>query len=162
MANYLQSFFNRDNGEPSGSLFREFERVFDDFSRRSRAALPAWAPGALAPRVDVSEGEDVTEVFAELPGVNEDDIDISVAGGVLTIKGEKKIERDEKGKDWHVVERGYGAFTRSIPLGFEPDPKKVEASFDKGVLSIRLPKPPEAAKKTQKIKINRKGGAAAA
>jgi HSP20 family protein len=76
---------------------------------------------------------------------------------VLTVRGEKKTERDEQDKDknWHVVERSYGSFSREIPLPFDPDPAKVEARFDNGVLRIHLPKPLEIASKQQKIEIKK-------
>ncbi len=113
--------------------------------------------GALAPKVDVSETKDAVEVTAELPGVDEKDIDVTVADGVLTLRGEKKSERKEedKAKNWHLVERSYGSFLRSIPLGFDPDSNKVEAKFDTGVLRVRLPKPAEALKKEKKIEIRK-------
>jgi HSP20 family protein len=96
-------------------------------------------------------------VTAELPGVDEKDLDVTLANEVLTIRGEKRTERDEEDKDknWHVVERSFGSFTRAIPLPFDPDATKVEARFDKGVLRIRLPKPGEVAKKQQKIEIKK-------
>ena len=85
------------------------------------------------------------------------DLDVTLANGMLTVRGEKKTERDEQDKDknWHVVERSYGSFSRAIPLPFDPDPAKVEAKFDKGVLHIHLPKPAEVAKKQQKIEIKK-------
>src|SRR5262249_4584140 len=101
--------------------------------------------------------KDAIEVTAELPGVDEKDLDVTLADGVLTVRGEKKTARDEQDKDknWHVVERSYGSFSRAIPLPFDPDPAKVEAKFDKGVLHIHLPKPAEVAKKQQKIEIKK-------
>ena len=148
---YLPSVFGRDGGS-LGSLFHEIERTFEDFSRRMPfAGVPDG--GALAPKIDVSEGRDGIEVTAELPGVEEKDVEVMLSGGTLTVRGEKKVERDEKDKNWHVIERSYGAFSRSIPLPYEPDPSKVEAKFDKGVLRIRLPKPAEIAKKERKIEI---------
>jgi len=97
------------------------------------------------------------KVTAELPGVDEKHLDVTLADGVLTVRGEKKTARDEQDKDknWHVVERSYGSFSRAIPLPFDPDPAKVEAKFDKGVLHIHLPKPAEVAKKQQKIEIKK-------
>jgi HSP20 family protein len=96
-------------------------------------------------------------VTAELPGVDEKDVDVTLEQDVLTIRGEKKTARDEQNKDknWHVVERSYGSFSRAIPLPFDPDPAKVEAKFDKGVLHIHLPKPAEVAKKQQKIEVKK-------
>jgi len=155
---YLPSLFGR-NGD-IGSLFREVEKTFEDFSRRTPFAGFAGLgeAGATAPKTDVAEGKDGIEVTVELPGVDEKDIDVTLADGVLTIRGEKKSERDEhdKDKNWHVIERSYGSFSRSIRLPYDPDQSKVEAKFDKGVLHVRLPKPAEVAKKEKKIEI-RKG-----
>jgi HSP20 family protein len=94
---------------------------------------------------------------AELPGVDERDVDVTLADRMLTIRGEKKVERDKKDKDknWHVTERSYGSFSRTISLPYDPDPAKVEAKFDKGVLPIHLPTPAELAKKQQKIEIKK-------
>jgi HSP20 family protein len=111
----------------------------------------------MAPRIDVSETKDALEVTAELPGIDEKDVEVTLSEGMLTIRGEKKTERDEQdaSKNWHVTERSYGAFSRSIALPFEPDAEKVEAKFEKGVLRVKLPKPPEVAKKQQKIEIQK-------
>jgi HSP20 family protein len=150
--------FTRSN-EGLGSLFREIEKTFDDFSRRSPlAGLAGFGSGATAPKIDVAEGKDAIEVTAELPGVDEKDIDLTLSDGALIIRGEKKSERDETDKDrnWHVIERSYGSFSRTVPLPYEPDASKVEAKFEKGVLRVRLPKPAEIAKKEKKIEI-RKG-----
>jgi HSP20 family protein len=153
---HLPSIFTRRN-DGLGSLLREIERTFDDFSRRGPlAGFPGFGgDGAMMPKVDVSEGKDAIEVTAELPGCSEKDIDVTLNEGVLTIRGEKKTERDEtdKEKNWHMVERSFGSFSRSIPLPFTPDSAKVEAKFDKGVLRVRLPKPAEVTKKEKKIEI---------
>lgn len=153
---YLPPMFTRGS-EGLGSLFREIEKTFDDFSRRSPLA-GYFGDGATLPKIDVSEGKDGIEVTAELPGVDEKDLDLTLSNDVLTIRGEKKSERDEadKEKSWHVVERRYGSFTRTVTLPYQPDSDKVEAKFEKGVLRIRLPKPAEIAKKEKKIAI---GGA---
>jgi HSP20 family protein len=148
-----RSYLPSSYGESIGSLFREVEKTFEDFARRT--PFRGFTEAALAPKIDVVEGKDAIDVTAELPGVDEKDIDVSLADGVLTIRGEKKSERDEqdKEKNWHVIERSYGSFTRAIPLPFDPDMKKVDAKFDKGVLRVHLPKPPEVAKKEKKIEI---------
>jgi HSP20 family protein len=155
---HLPSIFTRRN-DGLGSLFREIEKTFEDFSRRSPlAGFPGFGgDGGVMLKIDVAEGKDAVEVTAELPGCNEEDIDVTLEEGVLTIRGEKKTERDEtdKDKNWQVVERSYGSFSRSIPLPFTPDPAKVEARFDKGVLRVKLPKPAELAKKEKKIEIRR-------
>jgi HSP20 family protein len=155
---YLPSLFGRE-GETLGSLFRDVEKAFEDFSRRSPFSAPTsfGSDVVMAPRIDVAETKDAIEVTAELPGVEEKDVDLTLADGVLTIRGEKKTERNESdpAKNWHVVERSYGSFSRSIALPFDPDPAKTEAKFEKGVLRVRLAKPPEAAKKQQKIEIKK-------
>jgi HSP20 family protein len=151
---YLPSFFGRGD-DPFGSLFREVQKTFEDFSQRTPFAQ--FRSDTLSPNIDVAESKDAIEVTAELPGVDEKDLDVTLANEVLTIRGEKRTERDEEDKDknWHVVERSFGSFTRAIPLPFDPDATKVEAKFDKGVLRIRLPKPGEVAKKQQKIEIKK-------
>ena len=151
---YLPSLFGRDD-DPFGSLFREVQKTFEDFSRRS--PLAGFGPDTLAPKIDVAEGKDAIDLTAELPGVDEKDVEVTLVEGALTIRGEKKTERDEKDKDknWHVMERSYGSFSRTISLPFDTDPAKVEAKFDKGVLRIHLPKPVEVAKKQQKIEIKK-------
>ncbi len=149
---FLPSVFGRES-EGLGSLFREIEKTFEDFSRRT--PLASFTAAGLAPKIDVSESKDGIDVTAELPGVEEKDIDITLSNDVLTIRGEKKVERDQKEKNWHVVERSYGSFSRSIALPFEADMTKVEAKFDKGVLKVHLPKSAEAAKKEKKIEIKK-------
>jgi HSP20 family protein len=151
---YLPSLSGRDD-DPFGSLFSEVQRTFEDFSRRS--PLAGVGTGTLAPKIDVAESKDAIDLTAELPGVDEKDVDVTLTNGVLTIRGEKKTQRDEKDKDknWHVVERSYGSFSRTISLPFDPDPAKVDAKFDKGVLHVHLPKPVEVAKRQQKIEIKK-------
>ena len=147
------SFFGNDN--PFGTLFREVQKTFEDFSRRTPFAR--FSSDMLSPKVDVMESKDAVEVTAELPGIDEKDVEVTLVNGILTIRGEKKTERDEQDKDknWHVVERSFGSFSRAIPLPFDPDPAKVEAKFDNGVLRIQLPKPLEVASKQQKIEIKK-------
>jgi len=154
---YLPSLFGRSD-ETLGSLFRDVEKVFEDFSRRPPfATFGTELPTVSAPKIDIAESKEAIDITAELPGVEEKDVEVTLADGVLTIRGEKKSERDEtdSGKNWHLVERSYGSFSRSIGLPFEPDSGKVEAKFDKGVLRVHLPKPPEVAKKQQKIEIKK-------
>ncbi len=152
---YLPSLFGRDS-DGLGSLFREIEKTFDDFSRRAPfVGVSATGEGLRAPKIDVSEADDAIDVTAELPGVEEKDIDITLLEDVLTIRGEKKDERDDKDKNWHVVERRYGAFSRSIALPCEPDASKVEAKFSNGILHIHLPKSADIAKKEKKIEIRK-------
>jgi HSP20 family protein len=145
----------RDIWEPFGSLRRDMERAFEDFSRDFGWGPPAAAGAGMAPRVDVSETETELKVEAELPGVEEKDVEVVLSDGRLTIKGEKKQEKEEKKKDYHMVERSYGSFARSIVLPFEADPNQVKASFAKGVLTVTVPKPPEVKAKEKKIAIGK-------
>jgi HSP20 family protein len=103
--------------------------------------------------VDVSEGEKAYEITAELPGLDEKDIEVKLALGGLTIKGEKREEKEEKKKDYYLHERHFGSFERYFRLPDEVDPDKIEASFKKGVLTVTLPKKPEAQKAEKKIAI---------
>jgi len=155
---YLPSLFGRGE-ETLGSLFRDVEKVFDDFSRRPTFTFEPDTSGfgGPKPKIDVAETKDAIDVTAELPGVEEKDIELTLSDGLLTIRGEKKSERNEQDakENWYVVERSYGSFSRSIALPFEPASDKVEAKFDKGVLRVHLPKPPEVASKQQKIEIKK-------
>lgn len=150
---------------PFGSLRREIDRLFDDFDRsfwrfpvaRSLFDVEPFSRRELtwdaAPAVDISESERAFRITAELPGMDERNIEVKLAGGVLTIKGEKPEETEEKEKDYYLSERRYGSFQRSFQLPEGVDADKIEASFKKGVLTVTLPKMPEAQKKVQKIAV---------
>ena len=146
---------SREVWEPFGSLQRDMERLFEDFSRDFGWGPPAAAGAGMAPRVDVSETDSEIKIEAELPGVDEKDVEVVLSNGRLTIKGEKKQEKEEKKKDYHMVERSYGSFARSIALPFQADPDKVKATFAKGVLNVTVPKPPEVKAKEKKIAIGK-------
>jgi HSP20 family protein len=139
--------------DPFSAMRREMDRLFDEMTRSMSLARPALGLGVMAPRVDVRETETAIEVEAELPGVTEKDVEVQLAEGVLTIKGEKRQEREEKEKGYYLMERSYGSFLRQIPLPVEVDEGKVEASFDKGVLKVVLPRSPTAEAKAKKIAI---------
>ena len=109
--------------------------------------------GAKAPAINVAETADAIEVTAELPGVEEKDIKVSLDGNRLTISGEKNEEAKRDEKDWHVEERSYGSFYRSMSLPFSPAEGAIEAHLDKGVLHVSVKKPPEAAKSVKTIEI---------
>lgn len=144
---------NSDN--PLLGLQRDINRVFDDFWSRFDRSIGA-SSGILStagPRTDVSETDDAVEVSVELPGIDEKDIDISLNNDVLTIRGEKKAEREEKKKGYYLSERSYGSFHRSIPLPPGVDSEKADAQFKKGVLTVSLPKTPEAQEKVRKIAV---------
>lgn len=149
--------------QPFETLKQEVDRLFDEFDggfwrsplRRSLLGEPLsrLREMAAAPAVDIAEKDGIYEITAELPGMEEKDIDISVANGVLTIKGEKKEEKEEKRKDYHLSERRYGSFERSFGVPDGVDGDKISASFKKGVLTIVLPKTPDAQKQQKKIAV---------
>jgi HSP20 family protein len=145
---------------PFGSFQREMNKLADDlfggFNLSPRAPLERGLATTFTPRVDVSETDKEIKVSAELPGMDEKDIDVSLARDTLTIKGEKKEEKEEKGEDYYRMERSYGSFTRSVSLRVEVDTDKVQATFKKGVLEITLPKTPEAIQETKKVPVKSK------
>ena len=149
MKTTLPSFFSRET-EPFRSLQREVERVFHDFGR-----LPGVFGKGEMPAMNVAENTDGVEVTAELPGCAEEDIDVTLVGDVLTIKGEKKVETEDKKNDYHVFERAYGSFRRDVSLPFAAEPDKVTATFDKGVLKVVIPRPAEVVGKTARIAIGK-------
>ena len=110
-------------------------------------------PETFTPRIDVVDTDKEIKVSAELPGLDEKDIDVSLTKESLTIKGEKREEKEEKGKDYYRSERSYGSFTRTIPLPLEIDTDKVAASFKKGVLTVTLPKTKQAINEARKVAV---------
>lgn len=137
--------------DPFSTLHRQIDRLFEDFGRWP--SLEAFGSAATTPRINVSETDQAIEVEAELPGLDEKDVEVVLNEDVLTIKGEKKAEREEKKKDFHVMERSYGSFSRSIRLPYDIDPNAINAQFNKGLLKVTLPKPAEVKQKTVKIPI---------
>ncbi|HEY2483422.1 MAG TPA: Hsp20/alpha crystallin family protein [Caulobacteraceae bacterium] len=119
-----------------GSLQREIDRIFDSFSG---GPLSRGAPAAF-PAIDVKETDKEIKIECDLPGMEERDVELSLVDNVLTIRGEKRAERDEKEGRYTFVERSYGAFSRSIELPGHVDPGQVKASMHKGVLKIVAPK----------------------
>jgi len=146
--------------------FERFFRGWPEWPRLPRLFEPdmfreMWEPMALPrfelrPRVDVSENEKAYEISAELPGIDEKDVNVTLSDDMLTIKGEKKSEREEKKKDYHRLERRFGSFQRTFPLPDDVDVDKIGASFKKGVLSVTLPKLPVGKSKRRKIEIEAK------
>jgi HSP20 family protein len=142
---------SRDIWDPFASLRRDMDRLFEDF----RWGPPTVSGIGVTPRVDVSETDSEIKIEAEMPGVDEKDVEVVLSDGRLTIKGEKKQEKEEKKKDYHMVERSYGSFARSIGLPFSAEPDQVKANFAKGVLTVTAPKPPEVKAKEKKIPIGK-------
>ena len=150
---------------PFESFRREVDRLFDDFSsgvwrspfgrsffdiepfRRAETAF------ASVPAVDVTQSDKGYEITAELPGMEDKDIEVKLANGVLTLRGEKRDEKEEKNKDYYVRERSFGSFERSFQVPEDVDADKVNASFKKGVLTVMLPKSAQAQKAEKKIEI---------
>ena len=153
MARYLFPFTATalsNRGDPFLELHREMNRLFDDASRGLGGGRDTTDMALIAPRMDIHESENALEVTAELPGVSQNDVDLRIEGDVLTIRGEKRKERQDQ--QAHVVERSYGSFQRSVQLPFAPDPEQVEANFEHGVLTVVLPKKGQQ-EKAQKIQI---------
>lgn len=134
-------------------LHQEMNRLFDDVFR-SFDAPSLWRGSAGWPHVEVQETDDAYRVTAELPGMDERDVELSFQDGLLTLRGEKKIEHEDR--DRTLSERWYGRFERSIALG-EVDEAKADARFDKGVLTVTLPKSPDAKDRMRRIPINGAG-----
>lgn len=150
---------------PLERLHREIDSLFDRFGqglwhmpfRRSAFDIEPLLRRELSwgasPAVDVVEKDKAFEITAELPGLDENDIEVTLANGGLSIKGEKQEETEEKEKDYYVHERRFGSFERWFDLPDSVDPDKVEASFSKGVLMVTLPKKAEAQKPAKKVKV---------
>jgi HSP20 family protein len=131
---------------------KEMDRLWDSFLE-GRPMRRAEEGREWLPSLDVSETKNDLVIKAELPGMDPKDIDISLGNGFLTIKGEKKQEKEEKDENYHLIERSYGSFTRSVRLPREVQSDKITASFKNGVLRVTLPKSEEAKKKEIKIKV---------
>lgn len=152
---------------PLMSLRDEIDRLFDNVFAaplgwhmfeldpfRRFGTLPSM--GDITPHTDVSETDAAIEITAELPGLEEEDVEVTLADGVLTVKGEKRTERDDKGADYHLSERRYGSFHRTFRLPETVDSDRIAARVDKGVLTVTLPKTPKPETQARRIKV--KGG----
>ncbi|MDQ5827053.1 MAG: Hsp20/alpha crystallin family protein [Chloroflexota bacterium] len=159
----MPSFFEDPN-----EWMRRWDRMFDSFFNRALGnwgGQTTWGSGNISfngmstftPAINLAESDREYRVTAELPGMDEQDIELSLHRDHLTIKGEKKQEHEEKGNGYHRVERSYGTFQRTIPLPQEVDAERVEANFQKGVLTITLPKLPEVQSGAKRIAIKGEG-----
>jgi HSP20 family protein len=160
---------DREVAQPRGAehplmaFRREMDRLFDDMWRGFDVLVPGRAdrPHAMmAPRIELTDSDGEVVVSAELPGLQQKDVEISLTDNILTIRGEKKLEKSEKEGGYTYSERSYGSFQRRIALDAEVVADKVTASFADGVLTVRLPKQPTATKSTRRIAID--GGPAEA
>lgn len=141
---------------PFLSLQREFDRLYDDFWRMDVPALGRVRGGEalISPQVDVTEDDKQFVVTAELPGLDEKDVEVTLGDDTLTISGEKKSEHEAEEGGYRTAERVYGSFRRTLPLSDEVLADKVEASFKNGVLTVVLPKNPEAPKRVRKVLVH--------
>ncbi|BCH31952.1 molecular chaperone Hsp20 [Mesorhizobium sp. L-8-10] len=145
---------------PFDSLRREIDHLFDDFrpfdwrlpSRVFRPRI-SHAPWQVAPAMDLVERDDAYEITAELPGLDEKNVEIKLSNHTLTIKGEKSEQKEDRQKDYYLSERRYGSFQRSFQLPEGIDADRIEANFAKGVLTVKLPKTAEAKKAEKKIAV---------
>ncbi|MFO7680345.1 MAG: Hsp20/alpha crystallin family protein [Chloroflexota bacterium] len=139
---------------PVQSLWQEINRTFDDFFSEFGERPFALEPASFSPSVNVTESDAAFTVTAEVPGVAEDDIEVTLTQNTLTIKGEKKVEQKEEKEGYYHLERRFGSFSRSIPLPPNVvDQDRVAANFEKGVLTITLPKNPEAQQIMKRIPV---------
>jgi HSP20 family protein len=132
-------------------LRREMDRLWEDYFGPGRRALQPLAE-AWMPAIDVSESGDKVTVKVEVPGMDAKDIEISMVGDTLTIKGEKKFEKEEKDENYHMVERSYGSFVRALRMPAPVNAEKIEANYKNGVLTITCPKKEEVKPKAIEIK----------
>ncbi|QLL10729.1 Hsp20/alpha crystallin family protein [Pseudomonas chlororaphis] len=160
-----QPSLTTDLWRPLEKLRQQVDHLFEDFNRGSGLSPfsrglfdvePLWRRELIGhglPAVDITEKDKSFEISAELPGMDQKNIELKLSNGCLIIKGEKKEDKEEKRKGYHLSERHYGSFERvfNLPKGVDAD--KIEASFSKGVLSISLPKKPEAMKAEKVVPI---------
>lgn len=141
---------------PLGWLRTEIDRLFDDFGRPARSIFNFGA-SALAPipAVEMTEQDKGYRLAIELPGLAKDDVELSIADGVLTVSGEKRGESERKDEGLLISERRYGAFRRQLTIPSDVDAKAISADFDKGVLTVTLPKDEKAAERARKIPIGK-------
>jgi HSP20 family protein len=150
---------------PFGEFRKEMDQLVEDFFgkgsmlSRSGLSMPSLAADKelsfVNPAIDIKENGKAIVLTAELPGLADEDVDISVHDGVLTLKGEKKFEKEEKDEKGHVQERRYGSFQRSMSLPDRVDEAKISAKFEKGVLTVTMPKRPDAKPSGRKIAIGK-------
>ncbi len=135
------------------NMQREINKMFDTFFRGSEQEESALLPSIWSPATDIAEHDNEYVVKVELPGVSKDEVKITMEENVLTIRGEKKQEKESKNSSFHRVERSYGAFQRCFTLPTNVRAEKIDASFNNGMLSIVLPKSEESKPKQIEVKV---------
>jgi HSP20 family protein len=139
------------SASPFVSLQREIDRLFDDFTR-GFPTLADTGPGKLMPNIDVTETDKEIEITAELPGLEEKDVQINLSDNLLTIRGEKKAEKEQKDKNYRIVERSFGSFERTLELPEGINADAIKANISKGILKVTVPKPAPAQSKKIEVK----------
>ena len=147
---------SRDREDSFSSLHREMNRMFEDFARSfDLAPWSGWEAEGFHPRTDVSETDDEVLVTAEMPGLEEKDFELNLTENLLTLKGEKRLEHEEREEGAvHRIECGYGSFQRTIQLTCEVVAEEATATFRNGVLTVTLPKAPSAQRPVHRIEVN--------
>jgi HSP20 family protein len=147
-----------EDTDPFLQMRREMNRLFDDvFGGFGLPSVlgPVLRQMPVAPKIDVSETDNEIQVTAEMPGIDQNDVEVLLEDDRLIIRGEKKEEREDKDRNYHLRERVQGAFSRTLPLPFAPDPNQVKAEFKNGVMTITIPKPPEVKQKQHRIDVQK-------
>ena len=149
-----------EDTDPFLQMRREMNRLFDDaFGGFGLSSVlgPALRQMPAAPKIDVSETDNEIQIKAEMPGIDQNNVEVLLEDDRLIIRGEKKEEReeDDKERNYHVRERVQGAFSRTLPLPFTPDPNQIKAEFKNGVMTITIPKPQEVKQKQHRIEVQK-------
>ncbi len=146
----------------SPPFFQSMQREMNEFLDRFRGYTLSSPgeffdamKGPVFPAIDFAEADGVVEITADIPGVKEEDLDITISQDVLILKGKKSSDHEEKEEDYHLVERRYGSFRRQVPLGFVPSEGAVDAKFADGVLKLKISKPEGGNEAVQKVKISK-------
>ena len=145
-----------DYHDPFLTFRREVDRMFDDFFSgfgRRGAGAPFGSWGAPTPSMDLTENDKEIVVTAEMPGLDQEDFEVTVSGDLLTLKGEKKAEHEHRIGEAYYMERRFGSFSRSVRLPFEVKDEKVDARYEKGLLTIRVPKPVDMQRQARRIEV---------
>lgn len=153
--------YNGRHHDPLVQIHRDIDQIFDRFFQGFSLPTPAGWPsfssfegsGILRPRVDLSAGEKEYLLTVEIPGVSEKDVSLSITAGTMTIKGEKKLEKEEREKDYYRMERSYGSFQRILSLPEDVEQDAIRAGFKDGVLTVTMPRKPMAKGEVKQIAI---------
>jgi HSP20 family protein len=143
----------REWAYPFETFRKEMDRLVEDFFGGFDMPFAGRRTEGFLPHIDVVDTDKEIKVSAELPGMDEKDVEVSLTKEALSIRGEKKEEKEEKGKDYYRSERFYGSFSRTVPLPVQIDTGKVVATFKKGVLTVRLPKSKQTIEETKKVAV---------